>query len=477
MAAKLSRHNSTDGLWKWRGSPHASGSTTWDTLFGTNCGKNYSAETREKARLISRMNPGQSNQTNLPKTQASPTATSAQRTWITPTVAGIIAATFFSDVSHEMATAVLPLYLATVGLGPAALGITEGVADLLFSLSKLAGGVVGHHVQKKRLWASAGYLLTAISTAGMGLTNRLGTLASLRGSAWLGRGFRSPLRDYMLADAVEPTHFGRAYGLERAGDMLGAVVGPLFATLLVWAGLPFSSIIGWTILPGILSAGCMFFLTRDRQGPMTENRLTTEPKQSRLPRTFWIFLVGVSLFGIGDFSRTFLIWLVVKALGGTSSHGSTVSIAVLLYAIHNLVSAAAAYPIGRLGDRTLKIGLLAAGYCVGVGTNIVLAFVGSSLRWLVFVIVLSGVYIATEETLEKAVVAELLPRELRSLGFGVLAFANALGDMTASLYVGFLLQCSQAHRAFTIAAVVGTAGSASLLFLSRRIRRTTPVAH
>jgi len=83
------------------------------------------------------MNPGQSNQTNLRQTQASPTATSAQQTWITPTVAGIIAATFFSDVSHEMATAVLPLYLATVGLGPAAFGITEGVADFLFSLSNL----------------------------------------------------------------------------------------------------------------------------------------------------------------------------------------------------------------------------------------------------------------------------------------------------------------------------------------------------
>jgi MFS family permease len=97
----------------------------------------------------------------------------------------------------------------------------------------------------------------------MGLTNSLGPLATLRGSAWLGRGFRSPLRDYLLADAVEPTHFGRAYGLERAGDMLGAVVGPLFAALLVWSGFHFNSIIRWSILPGLLAASCMFFLTKD----------------------------------------------------------------------------------------------------------------------------------------------------------------------------------------------------------------------
>jgi sugar phosphate permease len=255
------------------------------------------------------------NQANPSQTKPPPTAMPAQRNWVTPTVVGIIAATFFSDVSHEMATAVLPLYLATIGLGPAALGLMEGAADFLFSMSKLAGGVVGHHVEKKRPWATAGYLLTALSTAGMGLTNRLGVLASLRGSAWLGRGFRSPLRDYLLADAVEPTHFGRAYGLERAGDMLGAVVGPLFATLLVWSGFHFNSIIRWTILPGLLAAGCMFFLTKDRNALITEDQPVTDQKRSRLPRTFWVFLVGVSLFGIGDFSRTFLIWLAANALG------------------------------------------------------------------------------------------------------------------------------------------------------------------
>lgn len=421
------------------------------------------------------MNAGRSNQTNHPQTEPSQNGMSGHRNWITPTVVGIIAATFFSDVSHEMATAVLPLYLAAIGLGPAALGIMEGVADFLFSLSKLAGGIVGHHVQKKRPWASAGYLLTALSTAGMGLTNSLAALASLRGSAWLGRGFRSPLRDYLLADAVEPTHFGRAYGLERAGDMLGAVVGPLLAALLVWSGFHFNSIIGWTILPGLLAAGCMFFFTKDRQAPIAEGHSITKQKRSRLPRTFWVFLVGVSLFGIGDFSRTFLIWLATKALGETSSHGATVSIAVLLYAIHNLVSAVAAYPIGRLGDRVPKINLLAGAYCVGVGTNLVLALFGGSLHWLVLVIILSGVYIAAEETLEKAVVAEFLPRELRSLGFGVLAFANALGDMAASLYVGFLLQSGHAHRAFTIAAVVGGAGTLWVLLLARPITSYTAV--
>ena len=161
------------------------------------------------------------------------------RRWINRTVVGIILATFFSDFSHEMATAVLPLYLTALGLGPAALGIMEGLADFLVSLSKLGGGVLGHHVHRKRPWAVLGYLVTTMATAAMGLVSSLAALVGLRTTAWVGRGFRGPLRDYLLSDAVEPTHYGRVYGLERTGDMLGAVAGPLVATLLVWLGLEF----------------------------------------------------------------------------------------------------------------------------------------------------------------------------------------------------------------------------------------------
>jgi hypothetical protein len=85
-------------------------------------------------------------------------------TWMTRSVAGIVLATFFSDVGHEMVTAVLPLYLTTIGLGPAALGVMEGLADLLFSVSKLGGGLVGHHSAKKRPWATLGYLTTTLGT-------------------------------------------------------------------------------------------------------------------------------------------------------------------------------------------------------------------------------------------------------------------------------------------------------------------------
>ena len=395
--------------------------------------------------------------------------------WVTRTVLGIVLATFLSDFSHEMCTAVLPLYLATLGLGPAALGLIEGVADFLVSLSKLAGGVVGHRVRRKRPWASLGYLVTTVATGAIALVSGLAALVSLRSAAWIGRGFRGPLRDYLLADAVEPTHYGRAYGLERAGDMLGAVAGPLMAALLVWAGVEFRTVILWTLIPGLLAAVSMFFLTRER-----ETAITAAPdgavlqQRQPFPRAFWLFLVGVLLFGLGDFSRTFLIWLAAKGLGEDGSHAAgAVSVAVLLYTLHNLVSAGVAYPVGRLGDRSSKLTILLWGYGLGVGTNALLALFSDSLGWLVAVVVLSGTYIAVEETLEKAVAAEMLPRELRSLGFGILACANAVGDMVSSLYVGFLLESQHPGWAFGIAAALGATGVLWLWLMGKRFWERT----
>ena len=398
--------------------------------------------------------------------------------WINQTVIAIIVATFFSDVSHEMATAVLPLYLASVGLGPAALGITEGVADFLFSLSKLFGGILGHHVDRKRPWASAGYLVTTVSTSAIGFTNRLAALAALRGAAWIGRGFRSPLRDFVLADAVESTHFGRAYGLERAGDMLGAVVGPLIAGVLVWQGVRLHDVIRWTLLPGLVAAGAMYFYARERPSSAMPQMARTSVRNVMLPRHYRLFLIGVFLFGLGGFSRTFLIWLAARALGESFHTGSgTVSIAVLLYAFHNVVSAVAAYPFGRLGDRKSKLGLLSAGYVLGVGTNVVLMLRASSAGWVILAIALSGVYIAAEETLEKAAAAEMLPREIRSLGFGYLAFANAIGDVAASLYVGILLQRGSTSGAFGLATAFSLIGVIWISILARKRQPSSQTAY
>ena len=306
-----------------------------------------------------------------------------QPSWISRTILGIVRATLLSDFSHEMCTAVLPLYLMTLGLGPGALGLIEGLADFLFSLSKLGGGIFGHHVDQKRPWASLGYLVTALATGAIGMAHTLSALLTLRGLAWIGRGFRGPLRDFLLAEAVPPTHFGRAYGLERAGDMIGAVLGPLAGVALLWFGVTFQSVILWTLLPGLLAAGSLFFVVQEKpiSRPLSDDETPRAVRRVVFPRSFWVFLIGVFLFGLGDFSRTFLIWLALPHLETSfGSPSESIALGALLYGLHNLVSGAVAYPIGRFGDRRAPFIILLGGYGLGVGANLLLALGSGSLN-------------------------------------------------------------------------------------------------
>jgi MFS family permease len=394
-------------------------------------------------------------------------------TWMTRGALGIVLATFFSDVGHEMVTAVLPLYLTSIGLGPAALGIMEGMADFAFSLSKLAGGVVGHHVKHKRPLAAAGYGVTAVCTAAIALVSSAFAIGTLRVAAWIGRGFRGPLRDFLLADEVETTHFGRAYGVERTADMLGAVAGPLIALLMLALGAPIVAVIAVSFVPALLSAFFILTFTRDRVHA-AEGTIPDPEQSRRLPRRFWWLVAGVLLFGLGDFSRTFLIFLVADSLGGTAAQGALTG-GVLAYTAHNVVSGLAALPAGRLGDRIPKWKVLVGGYALGVATNFMLAGASSTLWGLAAAVIGSGVYIAVEETVEKAAVAELLPRHQRSLGFGILASANAVGDMVSSLYVGTLLAAGRGATAFAIAGAVGATGTVWVFIVGRGRQRAAVV--
>jgi MFS family permease len=386
------------------------------------------------------------------------------RAWLTRGVIGISIATLLSYLGHEMATAALPLYLESVGLGAAALGIMEGTADLVLALSKLGGGWAGHRIENKRALGALGYFVTALGTAALGLVHTVAGLVGLRSIAWAGRGFRGPLRDALMADEVEPAYFGRAYGVERACDMIGAVGGPLVATVLLAIGMTFGVVVAVSVVPAIGAAAAFFFLTRELRGVAKDASAPAAPSPSgaSLPAGYWRLVVGVFVFGLGDFSRTFLVLLAADALGPEHR-----ALAPLPYVAHNVVSAFAAYPAGRLADRIPKRAVLVGGYALGVLTNVLLAFASHSIAALGVAFVLSGVYIAIEETVEKATVAEMLPRDRRSLGFGVLASANGVADMASSLAVGLWMSTGLPAIGFGLAAGFGAIGALWIAITAR----------
>ncbi len=167
-------------------------------------------------------------------TQRDPGLTPGRPPWVSGGVAGIGAASFFSDAGHEIATAVLPSFVTGTLRGSAGvLGIIEGLSDGLLGVAKLLAGPAANDPRGRVRIAGGGYLLTGVFTAAIGLAATVWQAGVLRAAAWVCRGARGPARDALLASLAPEDAYGRSFGVERAGDNLGAVAGPLLASLLV----------------------------------------------------------------------------------------------------------------------------------------------------------------------------------------------------------------------------------------------------
>lgn len=388
--------------------------------------------------------------------------------WLNQNVIGLATNRFLSDFGHEAGTAILPLFLTAIGAPPIALGVIEGVADALSSFTKLFGGWLGDRVERRRPWAAAGYLLTGLTTGLYGLFAWWPWTLVVRTIGWAGRGLRSPLHDALLADSVPDSAHGRAFGFDEAADTAGAVAGPLAALAIVGlaqkgdGGLHGFNIIFWlAAVPGIVAAVAILTLVTERKHP-TSNSATLAGSLRLLPGEFRRYLSGVFIFGCGDFSHTMLIMYAAQSLAPNYGQGAG-AIAIQLYALHNVLYAVGSYPAGVLADRFGKRGFLIAAYGIAALMNLLLLSAAPSIVALVLVFILAGAGYALQQSLERAIVADITPLEVRSTGFGVLAAANGVGDFISSAIVGLLWTAISPKAAFSYAFVMTIIGAAVTL--------------
>ena len=376
--------------------------------------------------------------------------------WLNRNIIGMGVASLLSDLGHEMATAILPAFLVSLGASPSVLGTIEGIADGISSFVKLGAGWYSDRVGKRKGIAVLGYTLTGLAKGSFALAHSWIHILIGRSVGWFGRGIRSPVRDALLADSVSPSAYGKAFGFHRGMDTAGAVFGPLVAFLLI-SCITHRQIFLLTLIPGLLSAIVFAFWVKEK--PRDPNHsLRFWKSYHALPKEFKKFLIGVGIFGIGDFAHTLLILRAVEIL--KPDYGvKAESIAILLYVFHNVLYALVSFPIGALSDRMGRMPLLAFGYFLSGVMGICLMFITGSIEYLIIIFILGGIYIAMEDALEGAIAADLLPQELRGTGYGVLATVNGLGDFFSSLIVGFLWSYASPFYAFGYAAAMSLLGS------------------
>jgi MFS family permease len=391
-----------------------------------------------------------------------------KQAWLNRTVLGVGLTSLFSDWSHETATAVLPAFLAAIGAGPAWLGLIEGIADGLSSFTKLAAGHYTDNLKRRKPIALIGYAVTALGTASFAFATNAYHVLIGRSLAWLGRGVRSPAKKALLAADVSPNAYGRAFGLERLMDTVGAIAGPLTALwLLEKTGHNYHRVFLWTLLPGLVAVAAFWLLVQERP-------IVSKPKRSflmgvrDLPAPFRRFLLGAGVFGAGDFSHSLLILYASRMLAPEMGLARAASIAVVLYTVHNVFSAGSAYASGWLSDHVpqRKV-VLAAGYFLAAITAILLCTSTHSIWVLGVIFALGGLYFGIVDALEDSVAAELVPKEQHGMAFGTLAAVNAVGDFLSSILVGFLWSAVSVQAAFATSTVFFLVSALLVLRLRR----------
>jgi len=390
--------------------------------------------------------------------------TESRPRWLTRSVLAIGLASFFSDISHEMATTVLPAFLALeIRATPLALGAIEGVADGLASFFKLLGGWWTDRMGRRKPVAVSGYVVTTVATASFAVAMNWPMILLGRALAWMARGWRTPARNALLADTVSREAYGHAFGFERAMDTLGALIAPLLALGLLRAGASYRHIFALAFIPGMLAAlAIAVFVSEVRRPPQPKR--TPFGDVRHLPRPFGLFLLIAGVFGLGQFAPTLLVLRATDVTGDPET-------AMALYVLFNGVQAASAYAFGALARRAGSLNLLGASYLGFALAALGFAHAGANVLVLILLFALAGLAVGGIEAMEPTVSAELLPASARGTGFGALGAANGLGDLLSSLLVGALWSAYGPRAGFGFAALMN--GVSLLLLWAWRHRLVT----
>ncbi|PIW67713.1 MAG: MFS transporter [Candidatus Omnitrophica bacterium CG12_big_fil_rev_8_21_14_0_65_42_8] len=377
--------------------------------------------------------------------------------WLNKNLVGMSAASFFSDFCHEMATAILPAFLASIGASAALLGTIEGFADAVSSFAKLGAGYYSDKKGIRKGIAVLGYFLTAAGKASFALAVIWPQVLAGRIISWFGRGIRGPVRDAMLSASVEKEDAGKAFGFHRTMDTLGAIAGPLAAFLLITM-FNYRQIFWMTLIPGLLSVAAFLFLVREvAEKPAPHLRFL--PTLRMLPDKFKRYLIGVGVFGSGDFSHTLLILMAGQVLKPIYGPFIAASSSIMLYIIHNVFYAGVSFPIGRLSDSLDKRKMLSMGYVLSAVMCAGFIFIVPKFWYLAGLFILGGIYIASEDVLERTIASELLPSDLKATGYGALATVNGIGDFVSSIIVGLLWAYVSPAAGFLYAGILSISGA------------------
>ncbi len=331
-----------------------------------------------------------------------------------------------TDVSSEMIFNLIPLYLTNVLLAPVSIvGLVGGIAEGADAIFRMFSGWLSDKLGKRKVLAVAGYSISTAAKPFLYLASTWGGVLAVRFADRLGKGVRSSSRDALIADSVSSDERGRAFGLHRAMDTTGALLGLVITVLVVWfvlgAGTKdltigvFKSLVWWAVIPGVLAVILMQIFVYDVK-PKTANgaaaRFPLSGVKGAFKKRFWVVLVILAVFNLGSMPANYFVILRAQDLGAPLFQ------VLLMLLLFNAIYALAAMPMGILSDKLGRRRVLALGWFIYA--LVYVGFALSSTVWQVWVAFgFLGIYASIVEGVSRAFVADMAPAEMRGTAYGL----------------------------------------------------------
>jgi MFS family permease len=373
---------------------------------------------------------------------------------------------FFTDFSTEMVLGVLPLFIiSSLGASRAILGTIEGSSELTSYAFRIVSGSLSDRIGRRKIFIIAGYGLSTITKPFLAASSGWIDAFVVRFGDRLGKGLRTAPRDALIADSVQESRAGRAFGLHRTIDQIGAILGPV-ATFGLLQFIDIRGIFLLSLIPGAIALLILVFFVKE----VALKRSTTSTRTTILSnihhvikdnRPFVLLLIITAIFGIGAFNFSFIL---LRA----SDLGIGHALIPLVYVTINIAHTVIGIPAGFLADKVGKEKVLIVGYSLFVISTALMVLISGNALYTYMLAAIFGLYMGISETVQRAVVPRYVISELRGTAYGLYNVVIGITFFAANVVFGFLWDNYSLHIAVYYSIIVTIAAILGMLIFIRR---------
>lgn len=374
---------------------------------------------------------------------------------------------FFTDFSTEMVLGVLPLFIiSSLGASRAILGTIEGSSELTSYAFRIVSGSLSDKIGRRKIFIIAGYGLSTITKPFFAASSNWIDAFVVRFSDRLGKGLRTAPRDALIADSVQESRAGRAFGLHRTIDQIGAILGPV-ATFALLQYIDIRAIFVLSLIPGAIALLILVFFVKE----VALKRSTTSTRTTMLStnihhvikdnRPFVLLLIITAIFGVGAFNFSFIL---LRA----SDLGIADALIPLVYVTINIAHTVIGIPAGFLADKVGKEKVLIVGYSLFAISTALMVLISGNALYTYMLAAIFGLYMGISETVQRAVVPRYVISELRGTAYGLYYVVLGISFFAANVVFGFLWDNYSLHIAVYYSMIVTIAAILGMLIFIRR---------